>query len=105
MKQAVVELFGKQYLVSEGETISIPVPKLCERNLTVPVLTLNAGDTIEIGTPHVPNAHATLRIGKSFRGKKIVVETYKAKSHYHRKAGFRPTIAPVTIEKIITNAP
>lgn len=105
MKQAVIALFGKQYLVSEGETISVPVPKACEATFTVPVLTVKSGDALEIGNPYVPNAHARLRAGKPFRGKKVIVEIYKAKSHYHRKKGYRPTIAKVTIEKIMTNLP
>lgn len=99
---AIIKTGGKQYKVSEGD--SIFVEKLnAEDGATVTfdeVLTVVDGDSVKIGAPLVSGASVTAKVEKSGKAKKIRVFKYKAKSNYRRRAGHRQPYTKVVIEKI-----
>ncbi len=97
---AIIATGGKQYKVSEGDTIYIEkLENEVDSEVTFPVLMLS-GDTIEVGSPYVEGASVTGKVVRHGRGKKIVVLKYKSKKNYRRKAGHRQPFTQVEITKV-----
>lgn len=99
---AIFKTGGKQYRVSEGDTII--VEKLAvEEGATVTfdeVLTVVNDADVKIGTPIVEGAKITAKVEKQDKAKKILIFKYKAKSNYRRRQGHRQPFTKITIEKI-----
>ena len=97
---AIIATGGKQYKVSEGDTIN--VEKLgVEAGDTVTfddVLAIG-GDKLLVGDD-VKSATVTGSVVENGRGKKIIVYRYKRKSGYHKKNGHRQAYTKVKIDKI-----
>ena len=86
---AIIATGGKQYRVSEGDTIYIEkLENEVGEVVTFPVLMLS-GETIEVG-----------KIVRHGKGEKIVVFKYKSKKNYRRKAGHRQPFTQVEITGI-----
>ena len=102
MKYAVIETGGKQYRVSEGDTIF--VEKLnAEANDTVTfdkVLAVVTDETNTFGTPVVEGAVVTGKVVKNGKSKKIIVYKMHPKKNYRRKQGHRQPYTKVEISSI-----
>lgn len=100
MKYAVIRIKGQQFRVSEGDEIL--VGKLSEKEKPeAEVLLLVNDKTRKIGTPLVKGAKVALGVIESqVKGKKLHVQTFKAKSRYRRKLGFRPVHSKLKVGKI-----
>lgn len=83
MNFAVIRAGGKQYLVKEGDLITI-------QGEFGGVLLASIDDKIKIGTPLVADVVVKTEVVKEGRGPKIRVAKFKAKSRYRRVMGFRP---------------
>ena len=97
---AIIATGGKQYRVSEGDTIYIE--KLDNKDgdiVTFPVLLLS-GDEITVGKPYVEGAEVTGKVIRQGKGQKIVIFKYKSKKNYRRKAGHRQPFTQVEITGI-----
>mgnify|MGYP003393891721 CR=1 FL=1 len=102
MKFAVIRTGGKQYIVAEGDNITID-------NLNLPVEAdvtfekLAEGDSekgdIKLGKPVLPDSvkGKIIEVGK---GEKIRVARFKAKTRYRKVTGFRPMLTKVTITSL-----
>lgn len=100
-KYAVIQLAGKQFKVSEGDTIIVEKHLQEDKNITVSdVLLVNDTDTIKIGTPTVESAKVDFEILTKDRGPKIHVRTYKSKSRYRRHLGHRQDQTVLKVTKI-----
>lgn len=99
-KYAIIRIKGTQYRVSEGDELL--VGKLGDDEPKAEVLLLvNAGKT-KVGKPTLKNVKAKLKVlEKEVKGKKLYVQTFKAKSRYRRKIGFRPLYTKILVEKIV----
>lgn len=99
---AIIETGGKQYKVTEGDTLFIE--KLASEagaNVTFDkVLAVIDGDKITVGTPVVEGAKVDASVVKNGKGKKVIVFKYKPKKGYRRKQGHRQPYTKVTIGKI-----
>ena len=99
---AIIKTGGKQYKVSEGD--SIVIEKLdVEEGSTVEfdeVLTVADGDDVKIGRPIVEGAKVSGTVEKNGKGPKIHVFKYKSKKNYRRRQGHRQPFTRVKIEKI-----
>ena len=97
---AIIATGGKQYKVSEGDTIK--VEKLnAEAGDTVKfdeVLAIG-GDSLKVGDD-VKSASVSATVVENGRGKKVIVYRYKRKSGYHKKNGHRQAYTQVKIDKI-----
>ena len=97
---AIIATGGKQYKVSEGDTIK--VEKLsAEAGDTVKfdeVLAIG-GDKLLVGDA-VKSASVSGTVVENGRGKKVIVYRYKRKSGYHKKNGHRQAYTQVKIDKI-----
>jgi len=99
MKYAVIRIKGNQYKVSEGEEIL--VDRLSKTDKIVPEILLGVDeDHMEIGKSVVKKAKVGLKIMGEEKGRKLYIQTYKAKSRYRRKIGFRPKYSRLKISKI-----
>jgi len=99
MKYAVIRIKGNQFKVSEGEEILID--KIIDKTVEPEVLLYVDGKKAKVGNPVVKKAKVKIKIlEKELKGKKIHVQTFKAKSRYRRKKGFRPIYSKIMIEKL-----
>ncbi len=100
---AIIETGGKQYKVTEGQTIDVErlkadVGGTVELNR---VLLIADGDNITSGTPVIEGARVLAMVQKNGKGDKIIVFKYKAKTRYRRKNGHRQPYTTLSIDKIL----
>lgn len=99
---AIIKTGGKQYKVTEGESIVIEKLNVEEgQSVTFEeVLTVVDGDNVKIGQPIVQGAKVTGTVEKNGKGPKIRVFKYKSKSNYRKRMGHRQPFTKVKIDKI-----
>ena len=99
---AIIVTGGKQYKVTEGDTLFIEkLASEAGENVTFDkVLAVIDGDKITVGTPVVEGAKVDASVVKNGKGKKVIVFKYKPKKGYRRKQGHRQPYTKVTIGKI-----
>ena len=99
---AIIATGGKQYKVSEGDTIK--VEKLgAEAGETVTfdkVLAVSDDNGLKAGTPYLEGTSVTGEVVENGKGKKVIVFKYKPKKGYRRKAGHRQPYTRVRITAI-----
>lgn len=100
--QAIIVTGGKQYNVSEGDTLFIEKLDVNAGDAVVfdQVLAIVDGENSKFGTPVVEGAKVDASVVKNGRGKKVIVFKYKPKKGYRRKQGHRQPYTKVTIGKI-----
>ena len=100
---AIIEADGKQFRVSEGDTIRCDALDR-EVGATIAfervVLASTGGDSVTIGHPHVAGASVTGTILRQAKDKKILVFKYKPKKRVRKLVGHRQRFAEVRIDKI-----
>jgi len=103
---AIIVTGGKQYRVSEGDTLFLEKLKAEPGDLVTidRVLAVVGSEGLQVGKPVVEGVKVLLRVVKQGRGKKIIVFKYKAKKNYRRKKGHRQSFTQVVVEKIETVA-
>lgn len=102
MKYVIFSDRGKQYKAQEGQELLLDRLENPNGKLEInDVLLYIDGDAVKIGTPTVSGAKVICGIEGEERGKKLHIVTYKAKSRYRRKKGFRPIYTRVKVEKIV----
>jgi large subunit ribosomal protein L21 len=101
MKYSVIKTGGKQYKVTEGQ--SLLVEKLnIEKNKPIEfdnVLLLVEDDKTKIGQPLL-DVKVRAKVLDQVRAEKIDIFKYKAKTGYHKKMGHRQNLTKIQIEKI-----
>ena len=98
---AIIATGGKQYKVSEGDTIR--VEKLgaeAGSKFTFDQVLLVSGDDVKVGEPTVDGASVEATVVGDGKAKKVIVYKYKRKTGYHKKNGHRQTFTEVKIDKI-----
>jgi len=99
---AVIVTGGKQYKVSEGDTLFIEKLEV-EEGSTVTfdqVLMTGDGEDVKVGVPTVDGATVEAKVVKNGKAKKIYVFKMKRKKNYRRKKGHRQPYTKVEITKI-----
>jgi large subunit ribosomal protein L21 len=101
---AVITTGGKQYVVREGDSVTIEkLPgehKAGDAVTFSEVLLVDSGSDSKIGTPTVPGASVSATVTAVGKGKKIRVEKFKAKTGYHKVYGHRQPFVRVVIGAI-----
>lgn len=98
---AVIKTGGKQYIVSNGDTLL--VEKLANDDGKIVfdnVLLISQNGKTEIGMPKLEGKSIEATINGNVRAKKILVVKYKQKSRYLRRQGHRQIYSKVTISKV-----
>jgi len=99
---AVIKTGGKQYRVSEGQTLRIE--KLnAEQGANVEfdqVLMVADGENFKLGTPLLSGGKVTAEIVEQGRGKKVKIVKFRRRKHYRRQMGHRQSFTEVKITGI-----
>ncbi len=100
---AIIEADGKQFRVSEGDTIRCDAVDV-EVGATVAfdrvVLAGAVGSALTVGYPTVAGALVTGTVLRQAKEKKILVFKYKPKKRVRKLVGHRQRFAEVRIDKI-----
>ena len=99
MKKAVILTGGKQYVVSEGETLEVD-SLTSEKALTFEPLLVVDGEKISVGTPTVAGAKVTAAVVAQTRADKVTAIRYKAKKRVKKVRGHRQHLTQIKINKI-----
>jgi len=100
-KKAVIQTGGKQYVVSEGETLSVELLKAEGKNVTFEPLLVVDGDTTTVGAPSVAKATVTAEVlDADVQADKVTSIRYKAKKRVHTVRGHRQHQTTLKITKI-----
>lgn len=101
MKKAVVKVGGKQFIVSEKETLLVDLLPQGTKELKLDALMLIDGDKVEVGTPLVKGVKVTAKVVEELvKGEKIRVIRYKAKKRVHKENGHRQKYSKIEISSI-----
>ncbi len=99
---AVIETGGKQYRVTEGQ--SIKVEKLsADEGSSVDldkVLLVANGDSIKIGAPYVDGGKVTATVKAHGKGKKILIVKFRRRKHHQKIQGHRQQFTELQITGI-----
>lgn len=100
--QAIIVTGGKQYNVSEGDTLFIEKldVEAGEAVTFDTVLAIVDGENTKFGTPVVEGAKVDAKVVKNGKGKKIVVFKYRPKKDSKSIRGHRQPYTKVEITKI-----
>ena len=100
--QAIIVTGGKQYNVSEGDTLFIEKldVEAGEAVTFDTVLAIVDGENTKFGTPVVEGAKVDAKVVKNGKGKKIRVFKYRSKKDSKSLQGHRQPYTKVQIEKI-----
>jgi large subunit ribosomal protein L21 len=100
---AIIEADGKQYRVSEGDTIRCDAVDQ-EVGATVAfgrvVLASTGGSSVTVGRPLIEGASVSGTVIRQAKDKKILVFKYKPKKRVRKLVGHRQRYAEVRIDKI-----
>ena len=96
--KAIFVTGGKQYYVSEGDTIYVEKLDVeAGKDVTFDNVLMVDG---KVGTPNVKGAKVVATVEKHGRQKKIIVFKYRPKKKYRLKQGHRQPYTKLTIKKI-----
>ena len=88
---AVIQTGGKQYRVSEGDTIKVELLK-AETGASVEldkVLMITNGDDVKVGAPFVEGGKVTATVKAHGRGKKVKIIKFRRRKHHMKRQGHR----------------
>ncbi|MCI9034394.1 MAG: 50S ribosomal protein L21 [Lachnospiraceae bacterium] len=97
---AIIATGGKQYKVSEGESIKIEkIDAEVGSTVTFDNVIAVSNDTLKVGED-VANATVSATVMEQGKHRKVIVYKYKRKTGYHKKNGHRQAYTQVKIDKI-----
>ena len=99
---AVIKTGGKQYRVSQGETLKIEtvVGDVGSAVVLDQVLMIGNGDTVSVGKPLLTGATVTATIVSNGRGEKIRIFKMRRRKHYQKHQGHRQNYTEIRIDGI-----
>ncbi len=101
MKKAVIATGGKQYLVTEGETLEVELLHADKKSVIFEPLLVIDGDNVSVGAPVVDKLTVTADIVEDeVKGDKVTAIRYKAKKRVHKVHGHRQRHTVIKISKI-----
>lgn len=88
---AVISTGGKQYRVSEGETLKVEKLPVAEGETIAfdQVLMVGEGDNVTVGAPYVAGGKVTATVKAQGRGDKIKIVKFRRRKHYRKHQGHR----------------
>ncbi len=101
MKKAVIATGGKQYLVTEGETIEVELLHADGKSVSFEPLLVIDGEQVSVGTPVVEKTKVTAEVvEQEVKDDKVTAIRYKAKKRVHKVHGHRQLHTVIKISKI-----
>lgn len=99
--KAVIKIGGKQYIVTEKETLLVDRLPEGTKELTPDVLMVLDGDKSTVGTPLVKGVTVSAKVvDEEVKGDKIRVIRYKSKKRVHKESGHRQKYSRIEVTKI-----
>ena len=99
--KAVVKISGKQYIVSEKESLLVDLLPEGTKELTLDALLVIDGDKTNVGTPTVKGVVVKAKVAEAeVKGDKIRVIRYKSKKRVHKETGHRQKYTKIEITSI-----
>lgn len=99
--KAVVKISGKQYIVSEKESLLVDLLPEGTKELTLDALMVVDGDKSKIGTPIVKGVVVKAKVVDDLvKGDKIRVIRYKSKKRVHKEIGHRQKYTKIEVTSI-----
>jgi large subunit ribosomal protein L21 len=99
---AVIKTGGKQYRVSQGDTLKVEKLDAGEGDSVEfdQVLMVGEGEDVKIGTPYVEGSRVTATVKAQGRGKKVEIIKFRRRKHHMRRMGHRQDFTEVEITGI-----
>ena len=99
---AVIKTGGKQYRVTEGDTLKVEkLPGTVGESLEFPeVLAIGEGIGVKVGTPTVEGARVVAEIVEQGKDKKVIVFKKKRRKGYRKRQGHRQSFTGIRIKEI-----
>ena len=98
---AVVEQGGKQYRVSEGDTLEVDrLEAETGSEIELGRVLLIGGDKVKVGTPAVKGAKVTAKVIAHPLGEKVETFKYRPRKRYRKLGGFRASLTQIEITGI-----
>lgn len=101
MKKAVIATGGKQYIVSEGDSIKVELLKTDKKTITFEPMIVIDDKKVTIGKPNVEGAVVSADITEADEKQdKVTSIRYKAKKRVRKVRGHRQRLATIKITSI-----
>ena len=101
MKQAVVLIGGKQYIVAEKETLRVDLLPAGTKELELDALLLIDGDKTTVGAPTVKGVKVSAKVvEEKVAGEKLRVIRYHSKKRVHKEVGHRQKYSLIELTAI-----
>ena len=101
MKKAIIATGGKQYVITEGETLEVELLHAEKKSVSFDALLVIDGDKTTVGTPTVKDAVVTAEVvSEDVAGDKVTAIRYKPKKRVHKVHGHRQHHTIIKISKI-----
>lgn len=102
MKKAVIATGGKQYLVTEGETLEVELLHNSDKKVAFEPLLVIDGENISVGAPQVDKVKVNAEIvADDVKADKVTAIRYKAKKRVHKVHGHRQRHTAIKITTIV----
>lgn len=99
---AVIQTGGKQYRVSEGDTLKVE-KLVAEAGAAVEldrVLMVADGDAVKIGTPYLTGGKVTATVKAHGRADKVHIIKFRRRKHHLKRQGHRQWFTEIQITGI-----
>lgn len=101
MKKAVIATGGKQYLVTEGESLEVELLHPEGKTVSFEPLLVIDGDNVQVGKPVVGKAKVSAEVVEDqVKADKVTSIRFKAKKRVHKVHGHRQRHTVIKITKI-----
>ena len=99
---AVIKTGGRQYKVSEGETLKIEKLEVepGKKIIFNEVLMIADGENVQVGSPLVDKASVEAKVISQGKGKKVNILKFKRRKHSMKQQGHRQLFTEIQIGKI-----
>jgi len=99
---AIIKLNNKQHMIKDGDKIRVEkIDGKAGSKIDInEVLLMQKGDKISIGSPNIKGEKVEAKLVRQFKGKKIKIFKYKAKSRYRKRKGHRQNYTEIEITKL-----
>jgi large subunit ribosomal protein L21 len=96
---AVIKTGGKQYRVTEGQTLKVEKLEV-EEGASVEfdtVLMIADGGQVKVGAPYVEGARVSATVKSQGRGPKVRIVKFRRRKHYRKTQGHRQSYTELRI--------
>jgi large subunit ribosomal protein L21 len=98
---AVIKTGGKQYRVSQGDTIRVEkLPGDVGAKVEFDQVLMVGGEKVSVGAPVVQGAKVVAEIVAQDRAKKVIVFKMRRRKNYRRKYGHRQPYTELRIQSV-----